>query len=113
MEKKRLPIVYDIPDDVSIDLPFFERRGQFDDPFEEFADVCLENLSFACYKLLRWKGRPLKLAPFQSVILDVLWNKTFPILLMTRGGGKTFMLAMGRRSTCTVFRSRDRETCNG
>lgn len=43
---------------------------------------------------MKWKGGPLTLAPFQSVILQTLWDKTFPILLMTRGGGKTFLLAV-------------------
>lgn len=89
MKLSRLPIIYEIPDTAKITLPFFERRGQnFEDSFEEFADVCLNNLTFAAYNLLRWKGKPLKLAPFQSCILETLWGKTFPILLMTRGGGK-------------------------
>lgn len=94
MKIKRLPIIYDVPEDIILDMPFFKRKDKFEDPYEEFADVCLENLTFAAYNLLMWKGKPLRLAPFQSVILDTLWNKTFPILLMTRGGGKTFMLAV-------------------
>ena len=92
--KARLPIVYDVPEDEILKLPFFQRQGDFDDAFEEFADICLKNLTFAAYNLLRWNGKPLKLAPFQSVVSDTLWHKTFPILLMTRGGGKTFMLAV-------------------
>jgi hypothetical protein len=94
VKKDRLPILYDIPEDEILALPFYYRKEVFTDPYEEFADICLENLPFAAYNLLRWKGRPLRLAPFQSCILDILWNKTFPILLMTRGGGKTFMLAV-------------------
>lgn len=93
-QNKRLPIVYDIDNKVKLINPFYERLGKFDDPYEEFADVCLENLTWAAYHLLVWKSKPLALAPFQSVILDTLWNKTFPILLMTRGGGKSFMLAV-------------------
>ena len=88
MKKHRLPIVYDLPKDVSFDFPFHSRRDKFGDPYEELADICLENLTFAAHTLLRWKGKALRLAPFQSIILETLWNKTFPILLMTRGGGK-------------------------
>lgn len=90
----RLPIVYELHDKIKLRNPFYERMGKFEDPYEEFADVCLNNLTWAAYHLLVWKSKPLMLAPFQSVILDTLWNKTFPILLMTRGGGKSFMLAV-------------------
>lgn len=90
----RLPIVYDIPSDVNIINAFHEISGKYDNPFDEFVDICLKNRTWAAYHLLKWQGRPLELAPFQSVILDVLWNKTFPILLASRGAGKTFMLAV-------------------
>ncbi|MCI0560824.1 MAG: hypothetical protein MN733_20260 [Nitrososphaera sp.] len=36
----------------------------------------------------------VQLLPFQLVILDMLWKKRFPYLVMTRGGGKTFILAV-------------------
>ena len=94
MQLRRLPIVYEIPQGTVIDNPFYKRIGEFVDPNDEFIDICLENLTWAAYHLLMWKGRPLELGPFQSVILETLWHKTFPILLMTRGGGKTFMLAV-------------------
>jgi hypothetical protein len=92
LNKPRLPIKYDYND--KIPNPFLERFGKFDNHHFELIDVFDENLAFAVYNLMRWKGGPLKLAPFQSVVLDTLWNKTFPIVLMTRGGGKTFMLAV-------------------
>lgn len=94
LQKEKLPISYEISDLDVIKNPFFERFGRFEDPYEEFVDVCLNNLTFAVFNLMRWKGKPLELAPFQSVILQTLWDKTFPILLMTRGGGKSFMLAV-------------------
>lgn len=94
LNKDRLPINYQITDLDIIRNPFFERFGKFDDPFMEFVDICMNNLTFAVYNLMKWKGKPMELAPFQSVILDTLWHKTFPILLMTRGGGKSFMLAV-------------------
>ncbi|TFH23051.1 hypothetical protein E4G67_03610 [Candidatus Bathyarchaeota archaeon] len=94
MKIHRLPIVYDIPKDYNIINAFHERHGKFDNPYHEFVDICLNNLSFAAHYLLRWQDKPLRLAPFQSVILDMLWHKTFPILLASRGAGKTFMLGV-------------------
>lgn len=94
LNKPRLPVFYDMLGDERIINPFFERYGRFEDPYEEFLDICYSNLPFAVHNLFKWKGKPMELAPFQGVILDTLWNKTFPILLMTRGGGKTFMLAV-------------------
>ena len=91
---KRLPIMYHVPWNKTLENPFYTRLGKFSDPYEEFADICLENLTWATYHLLMWKGKPLELAPFQSVILETLWSKSCPILLMTRGGSKSFMLAL-------------------
>ena len=36
----------------------------------------------------------IDLLPFQLVILKELWTKTFPMLVATRGGGKTFLLSL-------------------
>lgn len=90
----RLPIIYDIPKDVNIVNAFHERQNKFDNPWDEFIDICLNNLTWAARHLLMWRGKPLQLAPFQSVIIETLWNKTFPILLASRGAGKTFLLAV-------------------
>lgn len=92
LNQPRLPIKYDYDD--RIKNPFLERFGKFDNSHFELIDIFDENLTFAVYNLMQWKGGPLKLAPFQSVVLETLWHKTFPIVLMTRGGGKTFMLAV-------------------
>jgi len=94
MKSIRLPITYEIEKGTRLTNPFYENLGKYSDPYDEFAAICLENLTWAAYHLLMWRGQPLQLAPFQSVILETLWGKTFPILLMTRGGGKTFMLAV-------------------
>lgn len=40
------------------------------------------------------KGRPLQLLPFQSVMMDILWNKKYPLILACRGAGKSFLLAV-------------------
>ncbi len=39
-------------------------------------------------------GEPLRLLPFQSVMLHMMWHKKFPMILACRGAGKTFMLAV-------------------
>jgi len=94
LDRPRLPVIYDLFEESKVRNPFHERFGKFDDGYEEFIDICYNNLTFAVFNIMKWKDGPLTLAPFQSVILQVLWDKTFPILLMTRGGGKTFMLAV-------------------
>lgn len=62
-----------------------------------------EGLLFSSHFSLAWFvkqifcnsiGKPLELAPFQMVLLDMLWHKKFPIVLGTRGMGKTFMLGL-------------------
>lgn len=40
------------------------------------------------------QGKPLQLEAFQQIMLQVLWSKKFPMIIATRGGGKTFMLAL-------------------
>lgn len=39
-------------------------------------------------------GDPLRLLPFQSVMLHTMWHKKFPMMLACRGAGKTFMIAV-------------------
>jgi len=94
LDKPRLPVIYELAKETKLRNPFHERFGKFESPYDEFVDICYENLTFAVFSIMKWKDGPLELAPFQSVILRTLWDKTFPILLMTRGGGKTFMLAV-------------------
>lgn len=40
------------------------------------------------------QGKPLELLPFQMVMLNMLWYKKFPMVIASRGAGKTFMLAL-------------------
>jgi len=96
MKFERLPITYEVEKGARIINPFHKIAGKYKDPYNEFTAICLENLTWAAYHLLMWRGKPLELAPFQSVILDVLWNKTFPLLLATRGGAK----CIGKDSIC-------------
>lgn len=51
---------------------------------------------FTCRALF---GRPdgggqLNILPFQNLILQELWNRQFPLLCMSRGGGKSFLLGL-------------------
>ncbi len=39
-------------------------------------------------------GRPLELLPFQSVLLDMLWTYKYPMVLASRGAGKTFIYGL-------------------
>ncbi len=56
---------------------------------EALAREFMTNLGLAAKYILN-----VNLLPFQLVILNELWTKRFPILTMTRGGGKTFILAI-------------------
>lgn len=48
-----------------------------------------DNFAFTCQYILG-----VQLMPFQLVILQELWNHRFPILIMTRGGSKSWSLAV-------------------
>lgn len=48
-----------------------------------------ENFAYTCKLLLN-----VKLLPFQVIILQQLWNHTFPILTASRGASKSFTLAV-------------------
>ncbi len=64
-------------------------------PFESIYHFASFNLAWFVEKCFNnQQGKPLKLEAFQQVMLDMLWNKKFPMILATRGAGKTFMLAL-------------------
>jgi len=48
-----------------------------------------EYFSFTCSKLLN-----IELLPSQSLIINELWNRKFPLLIASRGYGKSFQLAI-------------------
>tara|TARA_R100000008_G_scaffold34400_1_gene19451 strand:+ start:5970 stop:7946 length:1977 start_codon:yes stop_codon:yes gene_type:complete len=48
-----------------------------------------EYFSFACKYILN-----VELSPFQSLLLYELWNRKFPMLIGSRGMGKSFMLSV-------------------
>lgn len=62
-----------------------------DSPLEAIIGLGRDNLSWLVSKIMcapDGSGRPLVLLPFQSVLLELLWNKKFPMMLLPRGGGK-------------------------
>lgn len=71
-------------------LNIFDKCG----PYDSIYHSASFNLSWFVKQILVKNGKPLELLPFQQVILDTLWNKKFPMLIMTRGGSKTFLLAV-------------------
>ena len=48
-----------------------------------------EYFSFVCSQILN-----VKLLPIQALILKEMWNHKFPMLIASRGFGKSFMLAV-------------------
>lgn len=65
--------------------------GIYDNPHLEFVHFMAqpENFWFTCKWLLN-----IDLHPFQVAILQELWNRKFPMLVASRGAGKTFILAV-------------------
>ena len=56
------------------------------------SDICLTKFVEMTFR--NQFGDPLRLLPFQSVMLHMMWHKKFPMVLACRGAGKTFMLAV-------------------
>ena len=56
------------------------------------SDICLTKFVEMTFR--NELGDPLRLLPFQSVMLHMMWHKKFPMILACRGAGKTFMLAI-------------------
>ena len=48
-----------------------------------------ENFAFTCQFLLN-----IRLLPFQVIILKEMWTHAFPMLVMSRGGSKSYLLAI-------------------
>jgi hypothetical protein len=68
------------------------RGALFDDnPVLEILDVMSNPAYF--YYTCKWLFN-IHLMPFQVAILQELWTRKFPMLLATRGGGKTWILSL-------------------
>lgn len=77
-----------IPDEVFNPLLYYDSN---DSPEEYMIKVLMDKnyLHFAAKFLLN-----VELLPFQCVILDTLWTKSFPILIASRGSSKSYSLAV-------------------
>ena len=76
---------------VSVDNQLISKPRDYDNPVMEFLDFMSnpENFWFTCKYLLN-----VDLLPFQLCILQELWERKFPMLIATRGAGKTWILAL-------------------
>jgi hypothetical protein len=81
----------EIPSDVFNPLLDYPLDRPPEDPVEDMVQTLMnqEYLHFAAKVLLG-----VDLLPFQVVILETLWNKRFPMLIASRGAGKSFILAV-------------------
>ena len=60
-------------------------------------------LSFACKTLLSMDGmNPLDILPLQAAMLEEMWIRPFPMLLASRGGSKTTLLAIYSLLRCAL-----------
>jgi len=84
------------------DNPFLKQRTQKDLAYPElFYGRFMRNpeyLSFACKALLN-----VNLLPFQAAILEELWIRPFPMFIATRGGSKSFLLAVYALLKCILY----------
>ena len=83
----------DLQDYLNIDnkLMNTDIQAQYDNPVFEIIDFMRqpENFAYTCKWLFN-----IELLPFQGVILNELWRRKFPMLIASRGAGKSFILAL-------------------
>lgn len=64
-------------------------------PLHAMVRLSQYSLTWLVSKLFRnQQNAPLQLLPFQSVLLDMMWSRKHVMVLMSRGAGKTYMLAL-------------------
>lgn len=72
-----------------LDIPYEFRKESV---YDEFINVCTRHPAWGA-KYIIGKG-DFELGDFQAGILDMLWKVPFPLLVGSRGMGKTFILAI-------------------
>ena len=72
-------------------MDFVMEGADKDDLLERVAWLMMrpEYFSFVCKYVLN-----IELSPFQALILEELWNRKFPMLIGSRGMGKSFLLSV-------------------
>lgn len=72
-------------------MDFVTQSGDNDDFMRRLAWLMMrpQYFSFACKYILN-----IELSPFQSLLLHEMWNRKFPMLVGSRGMGKSFILSV-------------------
>jgi hypothetical protein len=78
----------------SQNLTHIAGSSQFSDDHRGMMKIFMDNPDVAGSRLLVRNDKPLRLAVHQRLILRGLWNHQFNLLILTRGGGKTFLLGL-------------------
>lgn len=71
-----------------------EGTGFSQEEHMEMMKIFIENPDIAASRLLVRNDKTLRLAVHQRLIVKGLWSHQFNLLILTRGGGKTFLLAL-------------------
>lgn len=75
-------------------LGFIGKNGSLSEDQSKMIEYFHANPDVAAARLLIRNDKPCKLAVHQRLILKGLWKHQFNLLILTRGGGKTFLLAL-------------------
>lgn len=80
-----------VPERDELTNPLRMWMNDYEDPASEFTQVFRNPnyLSAACKYILN-----IDILPFQALILEKFWTTRFPILIASRGAGKSFLLAV-------------------
>lgn len=92
VENSWLNLGKDYPMNKRIDNPFLHRtKEEIENPLKDILGIFYDpkNLYFTVKHLFG-----IELLPFQLAILDELWHRKYPMLIATRGGGKSFILGL-------------------
>lgn len=64
-------------------------------PLDAFIGLHKVSLPWIINKIvINQRGTPLDLLPFQQIILNALWNYKFPMIMLPRGGAKSFLFGL-------------------
>ena len=87
-------VLYDILDDERAIAGALHLENEEQHPFlvNHISEACLGKFVELTFR--NKFGDPLRLLPFQRVMLHAMWHKKFPMVLACRGAGKTFMIAV-------------------
>jgi hypothetical protein len=79
---------------MSVDNNAMEQGSKVESEHMSMMKIFIENPDIAASRLLVRNDKPLRLAVHQRLIIRGLWKHQFNLLILTRGGGKTFLLAL-------------------